>query len=200
MGIFAAFVPDTEVALIGVEATGEGVASGRHAATMAEGQVGVFHGMRSLVLQTADGQLQEAHSISAGLDYPGIGPEHAYLRSIGRARYLGVGDDEALAATSLLSRTEGIIPALETAHAIAALPQIIRELGHEAVILVSLSGRGDKDMHTVMSRHDPAALELVKEAERGRDAARLALRGAVVVPLPEDDDSHKPAQPGKEAP
>ena len=189
MGIFAAFVPDAEVALIGVEATGEGVASGRHAATMAEGQVGVFHGMRSLVLQTADGQLQEAHSISAGLDYPGIGPEHAYLRSIGRARYLGVGDDEALAATSLLSRTEGIIPALETAHAIAALPQIIRELGHEAVILVSLSGRGDKDMHTVMSRHDPAALELVKEAERGRDAARSAVRGPVVVPLAEDDEA-----------
>jgi tryptophan synthase beta chain len=129
MGIFAAFVPDREVALIGVEATGEGVASGRHAATMAADQVGVFHGMRSLVLQTADGQLQEAHSISAGLDYPGVGPEHAYLRSIGRARYLGVGDDEALAATSLLSRTEGIIPALETAHAIAALPQIVRELG-----------------------------------------------------------------------
>ena len=104
MGIFAAFVPDREVALIGVEATGEGVASGRHAATMAAGEVGVYHGMRSLVLQTADGQLQEAHSISAGLDYPGVGPEHAHLRATGRARYIGVSDQEALAATALLAR------------------------------------------------------------------------------------------------
>ncbi len=177
MGIFAAFVPDKDVQLIGVEATGEGIESGRHAATMAGGQVGVYHGMRSLVLQSEDGQLQEAHSISAGLDYPGVGPEHAHLRATGRARYVGISDAEALAATALLSRTEGIIPALETAHAIAALPRIIRELGPDAVILVSLSGRGDKDMHTVMSHLDPGALELVKEAERGRDAARAAVRG-----------------------
>ena len=178
MGIFAAFVPDREVALIGVEATGEGVASGRHAATMAAGEVGVYHGMRSLVLQTADGQLQEAHSISAGLDYPGVGPEHAHLRATGRARYIGVSDQEALAATALLARSEGIIPALETAHALAALPRIVRELGPDAILLVNVSGRGDKDMHTIMSHLDPAALELIKEAERGRDAARAALRGA----------------------
>jgi tryptophan synthase beta chain len=177
MGIFAAFVPDREVALIGVEATGEGVASGRHAATMAAGEIGVYHGMRSLVLQNADGQLQEAHSISAGLDYPGVGPEHAHLRATGRARYIGISDEEALAATALLARSEGIIPALETAHAIAALPRIVRELGPDAVLLVNVSGRGDKDMHTIMSHLDPSALELIKEAERGRDAARAAVRG-----------------------
>ncbi len=188
MGIFAAFVPDRDVQLIGVEATGEGIDTGRHAATMAGGEVGVYHGMRSLVLQTADGQLQEAHSISAGLDYPGIGPEHAHLRAIGRARYVGVSDREALAATAQLARTEGIIPALETAHAVAALPQIVRELGPDAIILVNLSGRGDKDMHTVMSHLDPGALELIKEAEKGRDAARSAVRGAVVVPLPDAPD------------
>ena len=188
MGIFAAFVPDRDVALIGVEATGEGVASGRHAATMAAGEIGVYHGMRSLVLQSADGQLQEAHSISAGLDYPGVGPEHAHLRAIGRARYIGVSDDEALAATALLARSEGIIPALETAHAIAALPRIVGELGHslgrEPVLLVNVSGRGDKDMHTIMSHLDPSALELIREAERGRDAARAAVRGATRPPAP----------------
>jgi len=188
MGIFAAFVGDSDVQLIGVEATGEGIHSGRHAATMASGQVGVYHGMRSLVLQSDDGQLQEAHSISAGLDYPGVGPEHAHLHATGRARYLGISDAEALAATALLSRTEGIIPALETAHAIAALPRIISELGPDAVILVSLSGRGDKDMHTVMSHLDPGALELVKEAERGRDAARAAVRGVASSP------PHEPAR------
>ncbi len=188
MGIFAAFLGDPQVQLVGVEATGEGLGSGRHAATMARGEVGIYHGMRSLVLQSSDGQLQEAHSISAGLDYPGIGPEHAHLRATGRARYLGVGDREALAATALLARSEGIIPALETAHAIAALPQLVRELGPGAVILVNVSGRGDKDMHTIMSNLDPAALALVKEAERGRHAARNAVRGAVVIPLPDNID------------
>ncbi|MCB9705628.1 MAG: tryptophan synthase subunit beta [Myxococcales bacterium] len=163
MGVFAAFVGDPSVRLYGVEATGEGIPSGRHAATMAAGAVGVYHGMRSLVLQTDDGQLQEAHSISAGLDYPGIGPEHAFLRASGRARYLGVGDDEALAAIQLLARTEGIIPALETAHALAGLPAILGELGADATLLVNLSGRGDKDMHTVMKRLDPAALGLIGE-------------------------------------
>src|SRR5690554_1700031 len=121
MGIFAAFLDDPSVALIGIEAAGEGL-EGRHAATMTRGEVGVYHGMRSLVLQDQDGQLQEAHSISAGLDYPGIGPEHAHLRATGRARYLAIDDEQALAALSLLARTEGIIPALETAHAVAALP------------------------------------------------------------------------------
>jgi tryptophan synthase beta chain len=185
MGLFTAFVGDPDVKLFGVEATGEGLSSGRHAATMARGKVGVFHGMRSLVLQNDDGQLLEAHSISAGLDYPGIGPEHAFLHATGRARYLGISDREALAATELLARTEGIIPALETAHAIAALPEVIREVGKDAVIIVNVSGRGDKDMHTVMSRLDPATLELIREAERERDSARKALRGAVVTPLPD---------------
>ncbi|MCY0994673.1 tryptophan synthase subunit beta [Nannocystis sp. ILAH1] len=177
MGLFAAFVPDAAVQLFGVEATGEGL-QGRHAATMAKGRIGVFHGMRSLVLQTDDGQLLEAHSISAGLDYPGIGPEHAHLHATGRARYLGISDREALAATELLARTEGIIPALETAHAIAALPAVIRELGPEAVVIVNVSGRGDKDMHTVMTHLDPATLTLIEEAERGRKAARAAHQAA----------------------
>ena len=148
MGIFAAFVPDREVALIGVEATGEGVASGRHAATMAAGEVGVYHGMRSLVLQTADGQLQEAHSISAGLDYPGVGPEHAHLHDTGRATYRPVTDAEAMAALRLLCRTEGIIPAIESAHALAGALEVGRELGPDGIVLVNLSGRGDKDVDT----------------------------------------------------
>ena len=172
MGIFAAFVDDPSVRLIGVEAAGEGL-DGRHAATMSKGAVGVYHGMRSLVLQDDDGQLQEAHSISAGLDYPGVGPEHAQLFTSGRARYLAVDDTQALAALALLSRSEGIIPALETAHAIAALGDLVaelrRELGREPRILINLSGRGDKDMHTVMARLDAASLAMVEAASnRGR--------------------------------
>ncbi|PRP92142.1 Tryptophan synthase beta chain [Enhygromyxa salina] len=170
MGIFAAFVDDPEVALIGVEAAGEGL-EGRHAATMSRGEVGVYHGMRSLVLQDDDGQLQEAHSISAGLDYPGVGPEHAFLRERGRARYLAIDDEQALAALRLLSQTEGIIPALESAHAIAALEQLTRELGPEAKILVNLSGRGDKDMHTVMGRLDAESLALVERARTRHERA-----------------------------
>lgn len=172
MGIFAGFVDDPEVALIGVEAAGEGL-DGKHAATMSRGEIGVYHGMRSLVLQDDDGQLQEAHSISAGLDYPGIGPEHAHLRETGRARYMAVDDHQALAALALLSRTEGIIPALETAHAIAALESIIAELraelGRPPTILVNLSGRGDKDMHTVMGRLDAESIAVVERA-RSRSA------------------------------
>ncbi|HVI00839.1 MAG TPA: tryptophan synthase subunit beta [Enhygromyxa sp.] len=171
MGIFAAFVGDPEVALIGVEAAGEGLER-RHAATMSRGHVGVYHGMRSLVLQDDDGQLQEAHSISAGLDYPGIGPEHAYLRSIGRARYVAIDDAQALAGLQLLARTEGIIPALETAHAIAALQPLVAELGREAKILVNVSGRGDKDMHTVMSRLDAESLAVVERARTRGERAR----------------------------
>jgi tryptophan synthase beta chain len=163
IGIFTAFLDDPGVQLIGVEAAGEGL-DRRHAATMTRGEVGVYHGMRSLVLQNDDGQLQEAHSISAGLDYPGIGPEHAHLRERGRARYLAIDDKQALAALSLLARTEGIIPALETAHAIAALEQLVAELGPEAKLLVNLSGRGDKDMHTVMGRLDAESLALVERA------------------------------------
>jgi tryptophan synthase beta chain len=166
MGIFTAFVGDPEVRLIGVEAAGEGLA-GRHAATMSRGAVGVYHGMRSLVLQDEDGQLQEAHSISAGLDYPGVGPEHAHLHATGRASYVAIDDEQALAALSLLARTEGIIPALETAHAIAALAGIVEQLGPQAKLLVNLSGRGDKDMHTVMGRLDAESLALVEQA-RGR--------------------------------
>lgn len=157
MGIFSGFVDDADVRLVGVEAAGEGL-QGRHAATMSAGRLGIYHGMRSLVLQDDDGQLQEAHSISAGLDYPGVGPEHAWLRHTGRARYVSVTDDEALAGLRLLSRTEGIIPALETAHAVAALPR----LGAEApgcTIVLNVSGRGDKDMHTVMARADGGAGE-----------------------------------------
>jgi tryptophan synthase beta chain len=166
MGIFAGFLDDPSVALIGVEAAGEGL-EGRHAATMTKGEVGVYHGMRSLVLQDADGQLQEAHSISAGLDYPGIGPEHAHLRASGRARYLAIDDEQALAGLQLLARTEGIIPALETAHAIAALEGIVAELGPSARILVNVSGRGDKDMHTVMGRIDAESLAVVERARSG---------------------------------
>ncbi len=147
IGVFTDFIADPTVALVGVEAAGEGL-HGRHAATMARGEEGIYHGMRSLVLQDDDGQLLEAHSISAGLDYPGIGPEHAYLRETGRARYLSVTDHEALAGLKLLARTEGILPALESAHAIAALGQVFAEWG-DVDVLVNVSGRGDKDVHTL---------------------------------------------------
>ncbi len=156
MGIFAAFVPDPEVALYGVEAAGEGL-EGKHAATMSAGTLGIYHGMRSLVLQDAHGQLQEAHSISAGLDYPGVGPEHAHLHAIGRAKYLSVTDAQCLEALTQLARTEGIIAALETAHAFAALPEILNEVGRDAIVVVNVSGRGDKDMHTVMDALEQGA-------------------------------------------
>jgi tryptophan synthase beta chain len=125
--------------------------------------------MRSLVLQDDDGQLQEAHSISAGLDYPGVGPEHAHLHTSGRASYHAVTDAQALEALALLSRTEGIIPALETAHALAILPQLVKELGPDALIVLNLSGRGDKDMHTVMERLDPESLQVVADAKSKRE-------------------------------
>ncbi len=149
IGIFTAFVGDPDVKLFGVEAAGEGL-DGKHAATMKAGKLGIYHGMRSLVLQDGHGQLQEAHSISAGLDYPGVGPEHAHLQSSGRATYLSVTDDQCLAALSQLARTEGIIAALETAHAFAALPEILEMIGKDKTVVVNVSGRGDKDMHTVM--------------------------------------------------
>ena len=148
MGIFHAFLDDPDVALYGYEAAGEGHLTERHAATLTRGRPGVLHGARSYLLQDEDGQTIESHSISAGLDYPGVGPEHSWLHDIGRATYLPITDDEAMQALRLLSRTEGIIPAIESAHALAGTIKLGRELGPDAVILVNLSGRGDKDMET----------------------------------------------------
>jgi tryptophan synthase beta chain len=148
IGIFHAFLDDPDVKLYGFEAAGDGVDTDRHAATIERGRPGVLHGSRSFVLQDEDGQTIESHSISAGLDYPGVGPEHAYLHSIGRATYLPATDADAMEALRLLSRTEGIIPAIESAHALAGALRLGRELGPDAIILVNLSGRGDKDVAT----------------------------------------------------
>jgi tryptophan synthase beta chain len=146
IGIFHAFIPDSGVALIGCEAGGEGIQTGRHAATLSAGSEGVLHGMRTVLLQDDDGQTLETHSISAGLDYPGVGPEHAWLQEIGRASYRPVTDSEAMHAFSVLCRTEGIIPAIESSHALAGALQLGPQLGPDAVLLVNLSGRGDKDV------------------------------------------------------
>jgi len=148
MGIFHAFLDDADVALYGYEAAGDGHLTARHAATITRGRPGVLHGARSYMLQDEDGQTQESHSISAGLDYPGVGPEHSWLHDLGRATYLPITDDEAMQALRLLSRTEGIIPAIESAHALAGTIKLGTELGPDATILVNLSGRGDKDMET----------------------------------------------------
>jgi tryptophan synthase beta chain len=148
IGIFHPFIDDLDVALIGLEAGGDGVSTGRHAATITGGTPGVLHGTRSYVLQDENGQTVESHSISAGLDYPGVGPEHAYLHDIGRAQYRAITDAEAMDAFALLCRTEGIIPAIETAHALAGALQVGKELGPNATILINLSGRGDKDVAT----------------------------------------------------
>ena len=152
MGIFAAFLGDADVRLRGVEAGGLGIATGKHAASIVGGRDGVLHGARTLVLQDDAGQISETHSVSAGLDYPGVGPEHAYLRETERVTYVARTDDEALEGFALLSRTEGIIPALEPSHAIADLAHIRAEHGADLDVLVCLSGRGDKDLDTVMSR------------------------------------------------
>ena len=149
IGTFFEFVGDRSVKLIGVEAGGEGVSTGKHAATLSAGRPGVLHGSMSYLLQDENGQVSEAHSISAGLDYPGVGPEHSYLKDSERAQYLSVDDDEALEGFHLLSRTEGIIPALESAHAIYYAAQLARDLPPEEILLVCLSGRGDKDIHIV---------------------------------------------------
>ncbi|MEU0482059.1 tryptophan synthase subunit beta [Streptosporangium sp. NPDC006013] len=148
LGLFHGFLPDSGVRLIGCEAAGHGVESGEHAASLSAGEPGILHGSRSYVLQDEEGQITEPCSISAGLDYPGIGPEHAYLRDIGRAEYRPVTDDEAMRAFRLLSRTEGIIPAIESAHALAGALEVGKELGKDGLIIVNLSGRGDKDMDT----------------------------------------------------
>ncbi|KRE23582.1 tryptophan synthase subunit beta [Agromyces sp. Soil535] len=154
IGIFHAFLDDAEVALYGFEAGGEGVDTERHAATITKGRPGVLHGARSYLLQDEDGQTIESHSISAGLDYPGVGPEHAWLAAIGRATYRPVTDAAAMQALRLLTRTEGIIPAIESAHALAGTLELGTELGPGATILVSLSGRGDKDMDTAAKYFD----------------------------------------------
>jgi tryptophan synthase beta chain len=148
IGIFYDFIKDVDVRLIGLEAGGDGVETGRHAATITGGTPGVLHGARSYLLQDENGQTVESHSISAGLDYPGVGPEHAYLSDIGRAEYRAITDAEAMYAFSLLCKTEGIIPAIESAHALAGALQVGRELGKDATLLINLSGRGDKDVHT----------------------------------------------------
>jgi tryptophan synthase beta chain len=149
MGIFHPYIPHADVRLLGVEAGGLGIATGKHAATLSAGSPGVLHGNRTYLMQDADGQIIETHSISAGLDYPGVGPEHAWLKDCGRASYVSVTDDEALAAFHTLCRTEGIIPALESSHAVAHAMKMAPTLGRDRILLVNLSGRGDKDMHTV---------------------------------------------------
>jgi tryptophan synthase beta chain len=148
IGIFTAFVPDEAVRLVGFEAGGDGVETGRHAASITGGAPGVLHGARSYLLQDENGQTIESHSISAGLDYPGVGPEHSYLHDTGRAEYRPITDAQAMDAFSLLSRTEGIIPAIESAHALAGALDLGRELGTDGIVLVNLSGRGDKDVET----------------------------------------------------
>ncbi len=152
LGLFHGFLADDGVRLVGCEAAGHGIETGEHAAALAAGSPGVLHGSRSYVLQDEEGQITEPHSISAGLDYPGIGPEHAHLNDVGRAEYLPVTDDQAMQAFRLLSRTEGIIPAIESAHALAGALRVGRELGADGLIVVNLSGRGDKDMDTA-ARH-----------------------------------------------
>jgi len=151
IGIFYGFIDDENVRLIGVEAAGIGMETGKHAASLNGGTVGILHGMKSYFLQDEEGQIMNTHSVSAGLDYPGVGPEHAFLKEIGRAEYLTATDEEALEGFKLLSRTEGIIPALESAHAVIRAVDIARDLGKDGIVVVNLSGRGDKDMYQVMN-------------------------------------------------
>jgi len=149
MGIFHAYIPNAGVRLMGVEAGGLGIETGKHAATLSAGSPGVLHGNRTYLMQDENGQITETHSISAGLDYPGVGPEHAWLKDTGRAEYVSITDDEALAAFHRLCRTEGIIPALESSHAVAQAMKLAPTMARDRILLVNLSGRGDKDMHTV---------------------------------------------------
>jgi len=149
MGLFHPFLDDPGVRIVGVEAAGHGIETGQHAASLTGGRPGVLHGNLTYLLQDGEGQIQEAHSISAGLDYPGIGPEHSWLKEQGRVEYVSATDDEALAAFQLCTQTEGIIPALEPAHALAHISKIAPGMGKEQIILLNLSGRGDKDIFTV---------------------------------------------------
>jgi tryptophan synthase beta chain len=152
IGMFHAFLNDPGVAIIGAEAAGDGVETGRHSASLVAGRPGVLHGNRTYVICDDDGQITETHSISAGLDYPGVGPEHAFLKDSGRATYVGITDDEAMEAFHLLARTEGILAALESAHAIAQAMKLARDLPKDALVLCNLSGRGDKDIFTIAKR------------------------------------------------
>jgi tryptophan synthase beta chain len=152
IGLFHAFLNDKDVRIVGAEAAGEGIASGHHAASLAAGRPGVLHGNRTYVLCDDDGQIIETHSVSAGLDYPGVGPEHAFLKDAGRAEYVGVTDDEALEAFHLLARTEGILAALESSHAVAQAIKLARGMSKDQIVLCNLSGRGDKDVHTIAAR------------------------------------------------
>ncbi|HEY9131461.1 MAG TPA: tryptophan synthase subunit beta [Dyella sp.] len=152
IGLFHAFLNDRDVRIVGAEAAGEGIATGHHAASLAAGRPGVLHGNRTYVLCDDDGQIIETHSVSAGLDYPGVGPEHAFLKDAGRAEYVGVTDDEALEAFHLLARTEGILAALESSHAVAQAMKLAREMRPDQIVLCNLSGRGDKDVHTIAAR------------------------------------------------
>ncbi len=152
IGLFHPFLADDDVRMLGAEAAGEGVASGRHAASLSAGRPGVLHGNRTYLLCDDDGQIVETHSISAGLDYPGVGPEHAWLKDLGRAEYVPVTDDEALAAFHRLARCEGILAALESSHAVALAMRVARDLPRDALLLCNLSGRGDKDVHTIAER------------------------------------------------
>jgi tryptophan synthase beta chain len=165
MGIFHAFLDDPDVKLYGYEAAGDGHLTERHAATITRGRPGVLHGARSYLLQDEDGQTVESHSISAGLDYPGVGPEHSWLADIGRASYVPITDDEAMQALRLLSLTEGIIPAIESAHALAGTIKLGKELGSDATILVNLSGRGDKDMETAGKYFDILDAQALADAD-----------------------------------
>jgi tryptophan synthase beta chain len=152
IGLFHAFLNDADVRIVGAEAAGEGIATGHHAASLTAGRPGVLHGNRTYVLCDDNGQITETHSVSAGLDYPGVGPEHAFLKDAGRAEYVGVTDDEALAAFHELARTEGILAALESSHAVAQGIKLARDMNKDQRILVNLSGRGDKDVHTIAAR------------------------------------------------
>jgi tryptophan synthase beta chain len=152
MGLFYPYIDDEDVAIYGVEAAGDGLATGNHAAPLCAGRPGVLHGNRTYLMETDDGQIIETHSVSAGLDYPGVGPEHAWLKDCGRANYVAIDDNEALAAFHELTRVEGILPALESSHAIAYGKKLATELGKDKVIVINLSGRGDKDVHTVAAR------------------------------------------------
>ncbi len=179
MGIFYDYIPHAGVRLIGVEAGGEGIATGRHAASLSAGTPGILHGNRTYLIQDANGQIIDTHSVSAGLDYPGVGPEHAWLKDIGRAEYVAINDDEALAAFHRLCRVEGIIPALESSHAVAQAIKMAPQMSKDAHLLVNLSGRGDKDMATVAER---SGLEFY--CRPSCQAAQAANTGAQVVAAP----------------